>query len=65
MVEAIEATVTRSLAIDYQPIREGDVRDSQAANAELLKLFPDLRSVNLGDGLVLTHAWMKTFLLNG
>jgi UDP-glucose 4-epimerase len=39
--------------------RVGDVRDSQAADARLKSLFPDVTPVPLDDGLAATVAWFR------
>jgi UDP-glucose 4-epimerase len=39
--------------------RVGDVRDSQAADARLKELFPDVEPVPLDDGLAATVAWFR------
>jgi UDP-glucose 4-epimerase len=45
--------------------RKGDVRHSQADNARLLQLFPDVTPVALNDGLQATLAWMRMYLAAG
>jgi UDP-glucose 4-epimerase len=41
------------------PTREGDVRHSQADNARLRALFPDVEPVALDEGLAATIAWFR------
>jgi UDP-glucose 4-epimerase len=43
----------------HQPPRPGDVRDSQADNARLRALFPDVRPVPLAEGLARTVDWLR------
>jgi UDP-glucose 4-epimerase len=45
--------------ICHGPARPGDVRDSQADNARLQALFPDVRPVSLDEGLSKTVAWFR------
>ena len=40
--------------------RPGDVLHSQADNAVLRSLFPDVRATGLSEGLARTHAWFAT-----
>lgn len=47
------------LAIDRQPTRAGDVRDSQADHTRLTRLFPALRPTSLHEGLRQTVDWMR------
>lgn len=48
------------LAVEYQPPRTGDVRDSQADNSRLLGHFPDVEAVALEDGVKATIDWFRT-----
>lgn len=47
-------------AVDHQPPRAGDVRDSQADNSRLRDHFPDIEPVSLSDGLRGTIDWFRT-----
>ena len=47
------------LAREHRPPRPGDVPHSQADNAKLRTLFPEVEPVALDDGLRLTHEWMR------
>jgi UDP-glucose 4-epimerase len=51
----------RELRITFVPTRPGDVRDSQAADDSLRKLFPDLEPVPLDEGLARTVAWFGDY----
>ncbi|WP_327091214.1 NAD-dependent epimerase/dehydratase family protein [Nonomuraea sp. NBC_01738] len=51
--------VGRRPEIVYLPPRTGDVRDSQAAPGSLAELFPEVKPVDLLDGLVRTIAWQR------
>lgn len=45
--------------VDHRPPRPGDVRHSQADNAVLRAVFPDVQPVPLEQGLTETVAWFK------
>jgi UDP-glucose 4-epimerase len=60
VLEIIEEMLGRSLERSFMPTRPGDVRDSQAANEHLRRLFGDIRPVSLTDGLAATLDWMKS-----
>ena len=47
-------------AAEHVAPRAGDVRDSQADNARLRRLFPDVEPVPLRDGLRATLDWFRT-----
>ena len=47
----------RAPEMEFRPERPGDVRHSQADNATLRGLFPDVRPVPLDEGLRATHTW--------
>ncbi|GAA2168149.1 UDP-glucose 4-epimerase [Humibacillus xanthopallidus] len=47
-------------AVEHVASRAGDVRDSQADNARLRRLFPDVEPVSLHDGLRATVDWFQT-----
>lgn len=47
-------------AVENQPPRAGDVRDSQADNTALRTHFPDVEPTPLVDGLAATLAWFRT-----
>ena len=49
-----------SPAVEHVPSRTGDVRDSQADNARLRALFPDVEPVSLRDGVQATVDWFRT-----
>lgn len=59
VIELLGQILGTELAIDFQPTRPGDVRDSQADSAALSRLFPDLTPVALADGLHRTVEWMR------
>ena len=46
--------------VEYTEPRAGDVRDSQADNARLLALFPEVEAVPLAEGLQATVDWFRT-----
>lgn len=47
-------------AVERQPPRAGDVRDSQADNSRLRAHFPDVKAVPLEEGLRATIEWFRT-----
>jgi UDP-glucose 4-epimerase len=46
--------------VEHVATRAGDVRDSQADNERLRRLFPDVEPVPLHDGLQATVDWFRT-----
>lgn len=59
LVERLSLILERPLAVEHRPARAGDVHDSQASNDRLLRLFPAVRPVELGDGLRATVHWLS------
>jgi len=47
-------------SVEHVAPRAGDVRDSQADNARLRSLFPDVQAVPLDEGLRATVDWVRT-----
>lgn len=62
LVKLIERAVGRRLAIITEPPRAGDVRDSQADNEVLRRIFPNITAVNLERGLEATLNWFRSDL---
>jgi UDP-glucose 4-epimerase len=62
VIDVLEEVLGRPLEIDRRPPRPGDVRHSQADNARLRSLFPDVRPYPLEKGVATTVAWMETLL---
>jgi UDP-glucose 4-epimerase len=60
VLDIIEEMLGRPLERSFMPMRPGDVRDSQAANEHLRRLFGDVRPMSLTDGLATTLEWMKS-----
>lgn len=60
VVELLSSIVGRTLDVEHQPPRAGDVRDSQADHARLRSLFPDVEPVGLRDGLQATYDWFRS-----
>ncbi len=58
LIAELENVLDRPLDVQHEPPRPGDVRDSQADNARLRALFPDITPVSLGEGLRRTADWM-------
>ncbi|MDY0816407.1 NAD-dependent epimerase/dehydratase family protein [Kitasatospora purpeofusca] len=57
LVGELESVLGRPVEVAHTEPRPGDVRDSQADNARLRELFPDVRPVPLREGLERTAAW--------
>ncbi len=57
VIAELERQLGRSVAIDRQPPRPGDVRHSQADQSRLQTLFPDVVPVAFEDGLARTIDW--------
>ncbi len=57
LIHAMEQVLDRPLERSHLGPRPGDVRDSQADQAKLRALFPDVQPMALEDGLRATVAW--------
>jgi UDP-glucose 4-epimerase len=57
LIELLETYLGRTLEVHREAGRAGDVRASQADNALLLSMFPDLKPVELSVGLTQTINW--------
>ncbi|MFJ9952958.1 NAD-dependent epimerase/dehydratase family protein [Kitasatospora sp. NPDC091207] len=60
LVTTMESVLGHPVAVAHTEPRPGDVRDSQADNARLRGLFPDIRPVPLREGLERTAEWFRT-----
>ncbi|WP_406087544.1 NAD-dependent epimerase/dehydratase family protein [Kitasatospora purpeofusca] len=60
LVGELESVLGHPVEVAHTEPRPGDVRDSQADNARLRELFPDVRPVPLREGLERTAAWFRT-----
>ncbi|WP_327683221.1 NAD-dependent epimerase/dehydratase family protein [Kitasatospora sp. NBC_00458] len=60
LVGELESVLGHPVAVAHTEPRPGDVRDSQADNARLRELFPDVRPVPLREGLARTADWFRT-----
>ncbi|KOV16242.1 GDP-D-mannose dehydratase [Streptomyces sp. XY431] len=60
LVGELESVLGHHVEVAHTEPRPGDVRDSQADNARLRELFPDVRPVPLREGLERTAAWFRT-----
>lgn len=63
LIELIRSEVDKPLTIDLRPDRPGDVRASQADNASLRILFPDVVPIELTAGLSETIKWLNAGML--
>jgi UDP-glucose 4-epimerase len=59
VVDVLEEVMGRSLARRHTGPRPGDVRDSQADQRLVRRLFPDIEPVGLDEGLATTVSWMS------
>jgi UDP-glucose 4-epimerase len=57
LIATLERVLGRPLAVEHQPTRPGDVRDSQADRHRLESLFPDVAAVDLESGVRRTVEW--------
>ncbi len=60
VIELLEELLERSLEVTFTESRVGDVKHSQADNARLRALFPDVQPVDLREGLEATVDWFRT-----
>jgi UDP-glucose 4-epimerase len=65
VIELIGEIVGGPPTVDHVGSRAGDVRHSQADNAALRSLFPDVEPVSLEAGLRATGEWMRGYLERG
>jgi len=63
VIAIIEQLLGKSVERNHLPVRAGDVRESQASNARLRQLFPDVSPVGLAEGLKATVAWMQSVVV--
>jgi UDP-glucose 4-epimerase len=59
LIGELEAILGRPLAVQHEPPRAGDIRDSQADDATFRSLFPTVKPVDLRTGLERTVAWFE------
>jgi UDP-glucose 4-epimerase len=60
VIAELETIEGETLAVEHQPPRPGDVRDTQADTARLRELFPDAKPVSLTEGLSATVDWFRS-----
>lgn len=60
LISQIEAVSGRTAQVIHRDPRPGDVAHSQADNAALRSLFPDIRATSLADGLAQTFEWFRS-----
>lgn len=61
----IEAQLGRAVDREHTEPRTGDVRASQADNSRVKQLFPEVRPVELRDGLAATINWFRSMKEEG
>ncbi len=59
LTELLAGVLGTPVEVRHAPPRTGDVRDSQAADGRLRRLFPGVRAVPLEEGLARTVAWFR------
>ena len=59
VIAELESILGRTLEVDHQPRRRGDVDRSQAADDLLRALFPDVVPTDLATGLRATAEWFE------
>ena len=59
LTRRLSAVLDRPVEVRHGPARAGDVRDSQAADGRLRRLFPSAAAVPLDAGLARTVAWFR------
>ncbi|MDX2379949.1 MAG: NAD-dependent epimerase/dehydratase family protein [Acidimicrobiia bacterium] len=59
-LDRLERQLGIPIAREHTSPRAGDVKHSQADNARLRELFPDIVPVDFDEGLARTIAWMRT-----
>ena len=59
VVALLEELLERPLEVEFTDPRVGDVKHSQADNARLRELFPDVVPVELREGLAATVEWFR------
>jgi UDP-glucose 4-epimerase len=64
LIDLLSALLGRRLEVDRRPDRAGDVRDSQAGDTLLTRLFPTVRPVPLEEGLARTIDWMEETMIS-
>ena len=60
LVDELSDILGEQVAVEHVEPRAGDVRDSQADNERLRRLFPDVEPVSLREGLEATVDWFWT-----
>jgi UDP-glucose 4-epimerase len=59
LITMLERITARTADVVHTAPRAGDVRDSQADNSALRRLFPDIVPQPLSDGLTATVSWLE------
>ena len=65
LLDEMERQLDQPLAREHTEPRTGDVRASQADNSRVKELFPDVRPVELQDGLAATINWFRQIKKEG
>jgi len=59
LIKRLEKVTGKTAELEFHESRAGDVAHSHADNTSLKSLFPDLRPIELNDGLRLTAEWFE------
>ena len=62
VIDRLGPLVDEPIVAEHTATRAGDVPHSQADNALLRSLFPNVAPLSLDDGLAHTVAWMRTYI---
>lgn len=62
VIDMLRDLVDSDLVVDNQTVRTGDIAHSQASDALLCELFPDVGPVSFETGLRATVDWMRTVI---
>lgn len=60
LIAQMEQVTGLTATVEHRDPRPGDVKHSQAENAVLRSLFPDVVPVSLSEGLTRTHEWFSS-----
>ena len=65
LVDRMSVVTGRPAQVEHRDPRPGDVRHSQADNAVLRSLFPDVTATGLDEGLTRTYEWFAGLVAGG
>jgi len=62
LIDRVQVALGHPVEVRHEPARSGDVRESQASDERVRRLFPDIAAVPLERGLAETVAWFRAHL---